>query len=182
MVWEFKREEGNSQEDEKEQAFAELMFALLQRDNGSRGGGILSNRLLGPSVSVQLVPVAWRVSAVAAPFRTEILRLNSSRKLGEGQRFLSLWGLTCFQLTVIGRSERHIWGWQILLPFPSTAATQCRQLFTSRWWLGLPGNVNLAFEQRSILASLTPSVTQEVLLVTVFFPTLIFPHLSVTDK
>lgn len=133
------------------------MFALLQRDNGSRGGGVLSNKLLGPSVSAQLVPVARRVSAVAAPFREETLRLNSSRKLGEGQRFLSLWGLTCFQLTVIGRSERHIWGWQVLLPFPS--ATQCRQLLTSRWWLGLPGNVNLALEQRSVLASLTPSVT-----------------------
>ena len=34
-VWDFKGKEGNSQEDEKEQVFAEQMFALLCRDNGT---------------------------------------------------------------------------------------------------------------------------------------------------
>ena len=95
--------------------------------------GVLTNIALHPSVSAQLVPFTLCGSVVVAPFREEILYLNSFRQLGKGQRFLSLWGLAYFQLKIIDRSKRHIWGWQVLLPFPSAAATQCKQLFRNRW-------------------------------------------------
>lgn len=134
----------NSQEDEEEQEFAEQMFALLYRDNGTQRG-VLTNTLRWVPLSAQLVPIILCGSVVVAPFGEEILYLNSFRKLGDGQRFLSLWGLACFQLKIMDRSKRHIWGWQVLLLFPS-AATQCKQLFTSRWWLGRPRNVKLTFE------------------------------------
>lgn len=40
----------NSQEDEEEQEFAEQMFALLYRDNGTQRGVLTNTLVLGPSV------------------------------------------------------------------------------------------------------------------------------------